>query len=468
MEKSQRHHKFLSHFYKNKYMYSNEMYGIKFDVKKHYANDFLKVLNDIIPIDIYPIGDSIDIKMKEYKSFDEFMTENEINSSDDTYVNMILKIKKMMMNKLQEFLGNYNKPTGDYELNKQIFFNYGHYEIRDYIEETYNAEMVSNAWIKLHDLIQRTLRIKDIKKLDVFRSFHICELPGSFISATNHYVKTNSDAKYEWIAQSLIDPSNKNMIQDQYGMYKYYTKKYDLGNSGDGDMYNKDNIAYYIDKYSDVKFNLITSDCGEEADLSAEMKEDKMWKIHWHQLIMAIGLKTDAYIGKIYSIYTNNLAKILMIAKIFFDKVILRRPFTTKIASDEIYIICRHQKDYDRSVWKKLLELNLNSINISKDISRRIYKLNLLLTYRRITSINLLMFILNNIHFIKDSNDLTQDIFGQRRIYDITQSTRNYYIKNYVKNVLLLKPIKDSQKLLPVDSKEFGKKKSRYTHNYDV
>ena len=454
---------------KTTFKYSKHMYTETFNTKHVYINDFLRVFEDLCAISLFPSSPAIRINydFPPDTTIEKFLETNKNIKENNVYTAKINSLKTKMIHKMEEFHEKFYKPQGESALNNQIFYNYTHYEIRDFIEEKMNAEIVTNAWVKIFDLIMGnfTAKLTPIHEMDIFRSFHMCELPGAFIAGTNHYIKTNSNMKFEWIAQSLRDKTNKNMIHDQYGMYKTHQQNYDFGATGDGDLYNQKNVEHYITKYWDTPFNLITSDCGESLDENVSMKEDQMWELHWNQFIIAVALKSEYYFSKLYSIYSANIHKLLLIAGLFFEKVVLYRPYTTKITSDEIYLVCSYRKKYDRTVWKKLQKIDIDSIKIPQSFMEQMYTYNKILYYRRIINVNFYLFILGNLPYIKDVNDAkrTHDMYNVRSIYEKTRILRNYYIHAYVYGKLFLKPIGDSQKLLPVSKK---KTFERYNHDF--
>ena len=88
---------------------------------------------------------------------------------------------------------------------------------------------------------------------------HICEAPGMFIKAINHFVYTHTNIQeFSWHAQSL-HPSLAD-IKDTYGLIKKYKNRWDWGADGTGDITKKENIIHYMEKYKNA--DLLTSDCG--------------------------------------------------------------------------------------------------------------------------------------------------------------------------------------------------------------
>lgn len=453
-------------YYKFLYDNSKQLYNLKINPKEIYSYEFTRILNDLMSTDLFPNGLRIMVESNGYTDLNDFLNQNKHITVTSKYSSKLNKVKHRVIKKMKEFKQVAHKPEAD-KLSNQIFYNFTNYDMRDFIEDEMNGEVVTNAWVKMMELLRST-SLTMIKQLDCFKAFHMCELPGAFIAATNHFIKNHTNLKYEWIAQSLYDFNNKNMIGDDYGMYDYNKDNYDFGIKKNGNLYDKENVEYYITKYFDTDFFLVTSDCGEELDEYSETKEQQMWKIHWNQFVIGIGLKNTYYIAKLYSIYTDNVVKLIMLAKVFYNKVFIHRPYTTKITSDEIYLVCAHKKNYDRNIWKQLINFNINTINIDEQMHRNIYRYSLTLTYRRMLNVNLMIFILNNLETIKQINDNYKKSFDVRYLYDLTKSTRNYVIKNYITKRLLIKKIDDKDKILPINDKKYGKAKNRYKQDFSV
>ena len=71
------------------------------------------------------------------------------------------------------------------------------------------AELCTQAWCKMmemacsHNLLQPSPSPED-GVTPCFRSFHLCEAPGGFVSATNHYLCSNyGEVDWDWLAITL-------------------------------------------------------------------------------------------------------------------------------------------------------------------------------------------------------------------------------------------------------------------------
>ena len=122
------------------------------------------------------------------------------------------------------------------------------------------------------------------KNKNKIKTFHICEAPGMFISAFNHYIKTKTKIKiFDWKAQSLKKNNKTKNIAfgDNYGLIQKYPKQWLWGIDGSGDITKLYNIKYYKTYCKNV--DIITSDCG------VSMKNKKlMAKLQFSQILFIL------------------------------------------------------------------------------------------------------------------------------------------------------------------------------------
>jgi len=123
---------------------------------------------------------------------------------------------------------------------------------------------ISQAWLKMYEIISDCDLVPRTQK-GTFRSFHICEAPGTFINALNNYIRTKTSyTDFDWMAQSLNPKTAK--IADTYGLVERHPDRWDWGATRTGDITQVENIRYYMKKvqrhHANQPINLMTSDCG--------------------------------------------------------------------------------------------------------------------------------------------------------------------------------------------------------------
>ena len=99
------------------------------------------------------------------------------------------------------------------------------------------AELVTGAWLKLYELLHtfddglvQPLPLPDpesVVGLPVLRTAHVCEAPGAFVAATNHFVKTrmSEPVRLDWHGNSLHPERGERdpraTIGDDLGLMKH-------------------------------------------------------------------------------------------------------------------------------------------------------------------------------------------------------------------------------------------------------
>uniref|UniRef100_A0A6C0BD69 Ribosomal RNA methyltransferase FtsJ domain-containing protein n=1 Tax=viral metagenome TaxID=1070528 RepID=A0A6C0BD69_9ZZZZ len=373
-------------YIKNRYKTSEKEY------KTHFVNDEKndeKFLLTYESMNVFPLYPRPIIMPLKTKSYDIGLKEN------NTLKNIKLKYNDLLIKKMKEF-ETYSSMIGKNRNTAKIrrFFDY---EIKDSISKIIN-DKVSNAWIKMYE-IMTTYVFFGNKETITINSFHLCEHPGSFVLATQEWIKRNTNKEHKFIFQSL-KPNNNNphiLKPDE----KIPTKYLDYAN--DGDVTKRKNIEYYRQKYKDVYYDLITSDCGLDFSDDFTQQEHGLYKIFLGALICAIGLskKGTNYIYKLFSFNELKTIEMLYITCMFFENVDVVRLMTDKSGSGEIYIICtnfNYEGDFDKTFNVLLDYLDNNKddkfiIDIfDKEFINNIQNYHRLLTMRRITNYNMLIF----------------------------------------------------------------------------
>jgi hypothetical protein len=122
---------------------------------------------------------------------------------------------------------------------------------------------VSQAWLKFYEILAETNIIpKNLSgNKTTYKSFHLCEAPGSFIDCLDYYIKKETNIKdFNWNAQSYKAVKGKSYFGDDFGIIKAYPDHWKWGADGTGDITKCDNILSYKELCKDI--DLITSDCG--------------------------------------------------------------------------------------------------------------------------------------------------------------------------------------------------------------
>lgn len=427
-------------FLEKRYLYSEKNY-MNVYIRK---DDLYVFLNDYDNMNVYSMyPEMVIFKMPNNNSTNIFKQKEDNLDNFGKRIHMMKNIYNKIKYKFDEFEGKDKKNIRDYvKLKKKyrefLINKYFSYQIIDHIRDKLNDMKITNAWLKCYEIIHKFDLLND----KTIKSFHICELPGAFILATMHYVK-KTGKQLDWVGQSL-NPYNETVretmrgkyLEDMYKMATKYENNYDFGyydiskgDNGTGDITDIKNIKYYHEKYGKSR-DFVTSDCGQDSKDNFVGQEEKLNKVIWGQFVCAIGLlkKGGNYFAKIFSIQTVRMIEYIYLCTILFEQVYIVKPLKTKMLSGERYVVCKNFLDNNTNKYLNLFYSNFDKSSLLKNINiiddnfiDKLHKCNTILGQRRITNINKLIFLINNINFYAEHT------IAKKHIDNIMK----YYIEYY-------------------------------------
>lgn len=217
-------------------------------------------------------------------------------------------------------------------------------DLRRIITNKYNAQNVSNSWLKMYEILSYYNLLDNRSKY----YFANCEMPGSFIMAFNHYNHTILNGKVEWYASSIIPSNNSNnYFGDRYMLYTNYHSRWLISNSNNGDttiMSNIVDISIKLLQRTDNRLvDLYTSDGGLDVSLDYNNQEYIGFKLLIGQVVM--GLHTIANNGnlviKMFTYFEPLSLSVIMLLSSIFDELYLCKPMSSRSTNSEIYIVCK-------------------------------------------------------------------------------------------------------------------------------
>lgn len=251
------------------------------------------------------------------------------------------------------------------------------------VEEYCNAQFCTGAWLKMFEILKLTDIISYTKEQCGFKTrigkifvktFSTCELPGAFLSAISHIMKTeNTDTIHHWYAQSLRPIRNKNsttdnnnnsntntdtkgILPDQFNIVDKYRRRWLWGATGTGDITDIKNIKSYANAFKLRQVSLVTSDCGLNVSDDYNNQELKLDKTNLGQILTAIStlVPKGSCILKMFTFFKASTVSYLRLLYDVFDDIHLVKPLCSKPCNSEIYIVCKGFKGISRPILNKL------------------------------------------------------------------------------------------------------------------
>lgn len=256
---------------------------------------------------------------------------------------------------------DWNRVTDDVDIYKNV---------RKTVQWRYKSEMMSKAWLKMHEFIYREGVVPDVDEL---KAFHLCEAPGSFISSIHHYLKTHHPTtKYKWYAQSL---NPKVSDDDESKLMSQNRDRWLYSLNDTGDITQEDTIRDYLNDPILQGIELITADGGLKVPPTLfNEQEAYLGHLHFSQVVCALLLlsKGGTLILKSFIPFAESMTiSIIRLLTCVFDQVKVVKPVTSHPSSSEVYLICTGYKgcELDTRLWYLL-----NNYDISNSIVPTITK----------------------------------------------------------------------------------------------
>ena len=261
------------------------------------------------------------------------------------------------------------------ELNNMIDV---YHNLKYMLGKQYKAEMVTNAWIKMYEMLNMfpnlfpsdaKEQIEYVEYVDslprsTIKTFHLCEAPGAFISALNHFL-SNRNQELNWYAQTLRPTSetigSDAALEDHFGLIASYPKRWLFGDpkiDDSGDITHSKIIKYYASNSLLRDIDFMTADAGLQCDPS-ELNEQEAYlgKINMGQIICILACLPPGK-SAIFKTFLP-MSEPLTISMIYlvthlFSSVTMVKPSTSHNTNSEIYVVMQGYKGIDKSMLEIL------------------------------------------------------------------------------------------------------------------
>lgn len=224
---------------------------------------------------------------------------------------------------------------------------------------------LSRSYFKMVEMIQD---FNLLQQNGPFRSFHMAEGPGGFIEAVAH-CRHGENAKKKktpfsrWQVLDEVVATTKE--KDQYiGMtlqnemdhripgwrktassFRYFENTLYLENGVDhtGNLLHYCNYEYCKIKYGG-KMGLITADGGFDFSADYNDQESMMIPLLFAQIVFALAMQKQSghFVLKVFDCFHPATIDLLFWLSSFYEKVYIHKPFTSRMANSEKYIICQN------------------------------------------------------------------------------------------------------------------------------
>lgn len=269
-------------------------------------------------------------------------------------------------------------------------------------------------WEMLHDFSDL---LKDKSSIS---AIFLAEGPGGFAEAMVKF-RDNSNDKYFGISLRSV---NKN-IPD----WKYQDRvEICYGADNTGDLYNKYNLDFLGQELP--KMDVITADGGFDFSNDFNGQEESSIRLILCEIYAAILLqKADGYfILKIYDIFHEHTLKIITLIKMFYKKVYIVKPLSSRPANSEKYLVCMEFNE-NPAMFQTLGNLiqsysDRNATHFFAGFEHNIHVLHNVLCYNVYYTMRQVYYIEQTIYYINEYGKHYHDDDNKAKIKAITEDHR--------------------------------------------
>lgn len=251
----------------------------------------------------------------------------------------------------------------------------------------------SRAYFKLWEVIGNTDVLANFKEVPLTVA-NLAEGPGGFIHCLIDYRKKQNGLdwnKDSYYGISLkIGEDGKALDWDwprakeyfEYARSKGHKAILSYGGDGTGNMFNVDNLTHFVTKDLDnQKCQLVTGDGGIElsTDKEFDIQELANSPLFFAQILYCFHVqdKGGCFILKIYDVYYNITLQLILLLKLFYEKVSIVKPHTSRPASSEKYLVCEGFKgitDAQLDILKKTLHEWVGKLTVWNGLDKSTFR----------------------------------------------------------------------------------------------
>ena len=199
---------------------------------------------------------------------------------------------------------------------------------------------LSRSYFKMIEIVNTFHLQFDSKPI---RTLHLAEGPGGFIEAMVRMRNCKHDS---YTGMTIIDNNNdpnipswkksENFLKQNKNVY------IEAGADNTGNILSLQNFEYCKNKYAS-SMDLITADGGFDFSIDFNKQEVNIANLLFAQMCYALVMQKTGgtFILKLFDCFMPHSIDIIYILSSFYEKVYIIKPYTSRYANSEKYIVCK-------------------------------------------------------------------------------------------------------------------------------
>lgn len=267
-----------------------------------------------------------------------------------------LQILKDSLNEMKSRLNNFNLCEWQQHTNQMNKAG----DIVNVVKKTIQAELVTQAWCKFYEIASNffLVPLNEIRREENgknFTSVHLCEAPGAFVAALNHWLKTNApDVRWNWLATTLNPYCEENsydrMVADDR-FIRHTLKRWCFGADNTGDIMDLRNLDVLVErcKLLDGGVLLVTADGSVDCTDVPGEQENAVAQLHLCETMTCMHLlrKGGNFLLKLFTLFEHQSVCLMYLLSCAFHQVVVTKPASSKAGNSEMYVVCMNFRGRD-------------------------------------------------------------------------------------------------------------------------
>ncbi|CAL8375267.1 unnamed protein product [Gadus morhua 'NCC'] len=230
-----------------------------------------------------------------------------------------------------------------------------------------NAEICTQAWCKFYEILGTFPLLPEAAvAAGALNTVHLCEAPGAFVSALNHYTQTSEATRYwDWAwAASTLNPYHEGngghaTVADDR-LIANTLPWWSFGSDNTGDLTSLKNLLQLQGFVAHMpRVDLVTADGSFDCLEAPDEQEALVASLVLCEAVAGLLLLSSggALVLKMFTLYEHSSVCLLYLLNCCFSSVSVFKPATSKAGNSEVYVVGRghYGKDAARPLVAKLL-----------------------------------------------------------------------------------------------------------------
>ena len=380
----------------------------------------MELLNKPI-IHLKHIDDTPCYNLEISEQIPEYLLDNKIYQKLNKYKNMINEVDNI---KIWDFC---KKLSNEYELLHHCIKN------KNSNLGVANYDPISRSFFKMWEIC-RDLKIVDTDNRELVYGA-LAEGPGGFIECFNFYRRRYCVSPNDTINCITLKPYNCDIPgwKKSSRIFKECSNyKVSYGKDDTGDLYKPDNIKHFADIFSKKKADLVTGDGGFDFSDDYSNQEISAFRLIFCEAVTGLSiLKNDGnMVLKLFDLFHYSSLELIYILCCYFKDVYIVKPFTSRSANSEKYIVCKGFLGISDNHLKQLYEIidELSIISKQNKYAKRIIKNEISDEFKKIIQASNIYFIskqikslIKGLSYVKEelNNEDINEIKQQQTVYSL-------------------------------------------------